>query len=106
YHALPEMTADRFVANPENASERWYRTGDLARWLSNGEIEYLGRLDHQVKVRGFRIELQEIDAVLRSHSAVRDAVTLVHRAAGLDKLVAYVTANGEPEQETLRQHVA
>ncbi|WP_431686229.1 amino acid adenylation domain-containing protein [Hahella sp. NBU794] len=106
YHALPEMTADRFVTNPENASERWYRTGDLARWLGNGEIEYLGRLDHQVKVRGFRIELQEIDAVLRSHPAVRDAVTLVHRAAGLDKLVAYVTVSGEPEQETLRQHVA
>lgn len=106
YHKLPEMTADRFVTNPENASERWYRTGDLARWLANGEIEYLGRLDHQVKVRGFRIELQEIDTVLRSHPVVRDSVTLVHQVAGLDKLITYVTVSSDSDQEVLRQHVA
>ncbi len=106
YHNQPEMTRERFVAHTLNGAERWYRTGDLARWLANGEIEYLGRLDHQVKVRGFRIELQEIDVVLRSHPAVRDAVTLVHQAAGQDKLVAYVTVCGQPTQEALRQHVA
>jgi amino acid adenylation domain-containing protein len=106
YHAQPEMTRERFVTHLLNGAERWYRTGDLARWLANGEIEYLGRLDHQVKIRGFRIELQEIDVVLQSHPAVRDTATLVHQAAGLDKLVAYVTVSGEVTQEALRQHVA
>jgi amino acid adenylation domain-containing protein len=78
YLHRPDLTAERFV--PESLGgdgARMYRTGDLARWLSNGEIEYLGRIDHQVKIRGFRIELGEIEARLCAHPGVREAVVLV-----------------------------
>lgn len=106
YHELPDITADRFVLNPQNLSERWYRTGDRARLLASGEIEYLGRLDHQVKIRGYRIELQEIDTILRSHFQVSDAITLVYRLAGQDKLISYVAVNGKIDSEMLKSHVA
>lgn len=57
YLNRPELTAEKFVPNPFISGERMYRTGDLARWLSDGNMEFLGRVDHQVKIRGFRIEL-------------------------------------------------
>lgn len=106
YHELPDITADRFVLNPQNSNECWYRTGDRARLLASGEIEYLGRLDHQVKVRGYRIELQEIDAILQSHCQVSDAATLVHRLVGQDKLISYVTTNSKIDPEILKSRVA
>ena len=87
YHRRPALTAERFVPCPFNQGERLYRTGDLVRQRVDGVIEYLGRLDHQVKLRGLRIELGEIEARLVEHAAVREAVVLV-----LDgkQLVAYV----------------
>ncbi|WP_306208569.1 non-ribosomal peptide synthetase [Actinoplanes sp. RD1] len=88
YHGRPALTASRFVAGP--AGQRLYRTGDLARWAA-GSLEYLGRTDHQVKVRGFRIEPEEIESVALSHPGVTRAVVV---ARG-DQLVAYVT--GTPE---------
>jgi len=88
YLNRPELTAERFVADPFTTNGRLYRTGDKARYRSNGAIEFLGRLDHQVKLRGFRIELGEIEARLREHPAVRDAVVI---ARG-DRLVAYVVS--------------
>jgi acyl carrier protein len=86
YQARPSLTAERFVANPYGApGARMYRSGDLARWRADGAIDYLGRLDHQVKLRGLRIELGEIETVLVGHEAVREAVVIAQD----DKLIGY-----------------
>jgi amino acid adenylation domain-containing protein/FkbM family methyltransferase len=107
YHQRPELTADRFVPNPFSSEpgRRMYRTGDLVRYHENGAIEYLGRADHQVKLRGFRIELEEIEAVLLEHKGVREAVvTLGEDSNARQRLIAYVVGrNGNklPQQEPL-----
>ena len=87
YWRRPELTAERFIASPFGEG-RIYRSGDLAHWLSGGHIEMLGRTDYQVKVRGFRIELAEIENALSSHPAVRDAVTVAVEAGPGDKRLA------------------
>lgn len=90
YWRRPELTADRFV---ERDGQRWYRTGDLVRMQRDGALEFLGRIDNQVKVRGHRIELGEIEAVIAESEAVRQAaVKMVEFGAGDMRLVAYVTA--------------
>ena len=87
YWRKPELTAEKFLPNPFGAG-RIYRTGDQARWLLDGHIELLGRTDFQVKVRGFRIELNEIESALASHPAVRDAVVVAVEVAPGDKRLA------------------
>jgi amino acid adenylation domain-containing protein len=81
-----ELTAEKF------GDRRWYRTGDLARWLADGNLEFLGRLDQQVKVRGFRVELGEIESVLVEHPSVRQAVVLARGEGEAKHLAAYVVA--------------
>ncbi len=96
YLNRPDLTAERFISNPfsDEPDVRLYKTGDLARYLSDGNIEYMGRIDHQVKIRGFRIELGEIEAVLRQHPAVENAVVIAQEDIPDDKrLVAYVVAS-------------
>jgi len=114
YLRRPDLTAERFVPDPEGDGERLYRTGDLARYLSHGpggpdgEVEYLGRIDHQVKIRGFRIELGEIEEALSRHPEVREAVVLARGHAGDRTLVAYVVASspdGEDLAAELRAHL-
>ncbi|PNO64766.1 non-ribosomal peptide synthetase [Serratia marcescens] len=110
YLNRPELTAERFLSDPFAPGGRMYRTGDVARYLANGDIEYLGRNDQQVKIRGFRIECGEIEAVLATHPAVREAVVDA-RAVGDDKrLVAWVVPAAGVAEETLagalRQHVS
>ncbi|MEU2257913.1 amino acid adenylation domain-containing protein [Nocardia xishanensis] len=110
YHARPDLNATRFVANPYGAQgERMYRTGDLVRWVGDGELEYVGRTDFQVKVRGQRIELGEIDAVLGRAEGVEFAVTLgVRGPSGATALAAYVVHESgvELDVEELRAHAA
>ena len=94
YHGRPGLTAERFVADPFDADgARLYRTGDLVRWNAQGQLEYLGRLDHQVKIRGQRIELGEVEAALLAQADVHEAVVVARAALagpGL-RLVAYIS---------------
>ncbi len=93
YHARAGLTASRFVACPWAAGERMYRTGDVVRWTADGGIQHLGRSDFQVKIRGLRIELGEIDAVLAAHDTVGFATTVGHRSgSGAVLLASYVVA--------------
>lgn len=93
YLHRPALTAERFVPDPFAPGERMYRTGDLARWLPNGEAEYAGRRDDQIKLRGFRIEPGEVTAALLAVPGVRDAAVLVDRD-GEPRLVAAVSGGG------------
>ncbi|GAB7034768.1 amino acid adenylation domain-containing protein [Streptomyces sp. NPDC021749] len=109
YLGRPALTAERFVADPHGApGTRMYRTGDLARWDADGQLEYLGRTDHQIKVRGHRIEPGEIEAALVGQPGVTHAV-VVPRTYGEDdvRLVAYlVTAEPDPDTARIRERVA
>lgn len=91
YYKRPELTAERFIADPFVAGARMYRTGDIARWREDGRLEHLGRADGQVKLRGYRIETGEIESLLAAHPRIRRAVVDVRHAAADDpRLVAWV----------------
>ncbi|TMR01164.1 amino acid adenylation domain-containing protein [Actinomadura soli] len=93
YLHRPGLTAERFVTDPFEGEDRIYRTGDLARRLDDGTIEHLGRIDHQIKIRGFRVEPAEIEEALRAHPAVADAAVVARAAAsGQPALVGYAAA--------------
>lgn len=105
-----EKTRERFLPDPfsSDPGATMYRTGDLARFMSDGNIEFLGRSDHQVKVRGFRIELGEIESALGRHAAVRDAVVTARGKNATEReLVAYVTRRGDARATVtdLRRHL-
>ena len=108
YLGRPELSAERFLADPFRPSdgERMYRTGDLARWLPEGELACLGRVDHQVKLRGFRIELEEVEAVLAEVPGVARCAAVVREdQPGDQRLVAYVVraAGAELRHDALRE---
>ena len=99
YYAAPALTAERFVPDPYAADpgQRMYRTGDRARLRADGELEYLGRLDHQVKVRGMRVEPAGVEVILRRMAELSNAAVIARRGAdGTQELVAYVVPNELP----------
>ncbi|MFF0519186.1 non-ribosomal peptide synthase/polyketide synthase [Actinomadura nitritigenes] len=100
YYGRPALTAERFVADPFRADgSRVYRSGDKVRWLAGGVIEFLGRADDQVKLRGVRIELEEIEAALKDHYSIRDAVLPVREdVPGDRRLTAYVVPD-DPDED-------
>jgi thioesterase domain-containing protein/acyl carrier protein len=107
YLGRPELTNERFIANPFVEGVRIYRTGDLARYRDGGVIDYQGRNDLQVKLRGYRIELGEIESVLAKHPAIREAVvTAYNEGPGDQRLAAYVTTHdATPTVDELRAHL-
>jgi amino acid adenylation domain-containing protein len=109
YHRRPDLTAERFLRNPflTGSAERMYRTGDIVRRNASGEIEFLGRMDAQVKVHGYRIELGEIEAVLNSHPSVRQSVVTLQKAGNGQRLVGYFqpAPGTAPEAAALQDHL-
>ncbi|MCF5250657.1 AMP-binding protein, partial [Pseudomonas sp. PA-5-4B] len=102
YLGLEQMTAERFIDSPFVPGDRLYRTGDLVRYLPDGNLEFLGRNDFQVKLRGVRLELGEIESRLAAHPALRDVAVLIRD----ERLVAYFTLRGQaPSLEALRAYV-
>ncbi len=108
YVNRPELTAERFVADPftDQPGARLYRTGDLGRLTADGEIEFLGRIDTQVKIRGYRVELSEIEAIVQEDDAVAGClVTLVNGACSGPELAAYVVPRGPADFADLRHRL-
>nr|WP_328289559.1 non-ribosomal peptide synthetase [Nocardia aurantiaca] len=106
YVERPDLSADRFVADPFGTGERMYRTGDLVKWNAAGELEYLGRTDFQVKLRGLRIELGEIEAALLAQPGVAQSVVVVRADAHTgDQLVGYAVSS-EATPESLKAGLA
>jgi amino acid adenylation domain-containing protein/thioester reductase-like protein len=106
YLHRPDLTAEKFIYLDEN---RLYKTGDLVRYRPDGNLEFLSRIDHQEKIRGFRVELREVEAILEQHSAVREAVAIAREDVPGDKrLVVYIVPNPEAhilEEKTLYEQL-
>jgi len=100
------LTDEKFVDNPAKPGERIYRTGDVARWLPDGNIEYLGREDHQVKIRGLRIELGEIENTIREYPGITDCVAVVKKySETVILIIAYVVCKSDLEVEGLKHYL-
>src|SRR5262249_36569205 len=108
YLSSPEAASVRFITDPfaERLEARCYRTGDRMRWRADGNLEFRGRLDEQIKVRGFRVEPSEIEAVLREIPGVKDAAVIADAPRGQTRLVAYVAAETDVHPDELRAFVA
>jgi amino acid adenylation domain-containing protein len=108
YLNAPEATAERFVDDPftHEPAARMYRTGDIGRMRADGTLEFVGRVDGQIKIRGFRVELGEIESRLVAHPSVREAVVIVREEGLGQRLVAYVTSDQALDPAALRQQLA
>lgn len=106
YLGREDLTSEKFIPDPFNKGERMYRTGDLARWLPDGTIEYLGRIDQQLKIRGYRVEPGEIEAQLCAHDAVDRCVVTLKEKEGRSFLVAYYTSKEKPDALGLRSFLS
>ncbi|MEL7433099.1 MAG: amino acid adenylation domain-containing protein, partial [Chloroflexota bacterium] len=104
YHERPDLTAERFIGNPFGTG-RLYRTGDIARYLTDGNIEFAGRDDNQVKISGYRIELGEVENAFSRLDAVQHVVVVVREIAGQKRLVAFVSTTETATSDDIRQQV-
>ena len=101
-----ELTNERFVENPAVSGERTNRTGDIARWLPDGNIEYLGREDHQVKIRGLRIELGEIENTIQGYPGIADCVVTTKKySENVILIVAYIVCKQDLDPAAVKQHL-
>jgi D-alanine--poly(phosphoribitol) ligase subunit 1 len=101
-----ELTDEKFVNNPFLPGERMYKTGDIARWLPGGNIEYLGREDHQVKIRGLRIELGEIESAVREFNNIQDCIVTVKQySVNVILIIAYIVWKSDSDSEGLTNHL-
>jgi len=99
YWNRPELTAEKFVPDPYGPpGGRLYRSGDLARWMEDGNLEFFGRADNQIKIRGFRVELGEIEVAMLQHGEVRNCAVVMRTVAGSKQLVAYVSGEATADQ--------
>ena len=96
YMARPALTAQRFVADPFGSGDRLYRTGDLVRWTADGQIDFIGRADHQIKVRGYRIEIPEVEAALHRLPGVAGALVVAEAVNDSHRLIGYCTLSDRP----------
>jgi len=97
-----ELTRDKFIPNPYESGTRLYKTGDVARWLSDGNIDFLGRIDNQLKIRGFRVEVGEIETVLSKHNNVNEIVVIANKTeSGNKKLIAYIIEKKENKNPSI-----
>ena len=106
YLNWPELTAEKFMPSPfsDREGERMYRTGDQVKWGRNGDLEFLGRLDQQVKVRGYRVELGEIEAVLQTHAGIRTCAVIIREDEPAEKrVVAYVVKSGDVKMAAFKE---
>lgn len=101
-----KMTDDKFVNNPILPGEKMYKTGDIARWLPDGNVEYLGREDHQVKIRGLRIELGEIESTIREYKSVQDCIVVVKKySENIMLIIAYIVWKTNFDLDELKNHL-
>lgn len=107
YLNRPELTNERFIRDPfsQDPTARMYKTGDLGHWRPDGALEYLGRDDHQIKIRGLRIELGEIEAHLLQHPYIKETVVVAREDSGEKRLIAYVVADESVSPESLRSYL-
>ncbi len=106
YLNRPEVTAEKFIANPFEKGERLYKTGDLTRWLPDGNIEYIGRIDNQVKLRGFRIELGEIEMEIMKVKGIKNTAVTVVSDGDNKSICAYIVADGEITPDALKKEIS
>ncbi len=107
YLNRPELTKARFISDPLKKGERLYKTGDLARFVSDNDIEYLGRIDHQIKIRGFRIELGEIENSIRNYPGIKDCTVMVHKySEEVIRIIAYLVSDIDISNSKLKQHLS
>ncbi|WP_051132026.1 non-ribosomal peptide synthetase [Ruminiclostridium papyrosolvens] len=107
YLNRPELTEEKFVANPFNPGSKMYRTGDLAQWLPDGNIEFLGRIDNQIKLNGYRIELEEIEYQLLKHHSIKEAVVIAKEGKEGNKfLCAYFMSDIELQDTVLKEYLS
>jgi len=107
YINQPQLTSEKFIANPFSDGEFMYKTGDLGKWLTDGYVEFIGRTDDQVKIRGYRIELGEIEAAILKYVGVEGAVVVAKSNHENEKeLVAYIVGNDGLENSMVRAHLS
>jgi tyrocidine synthetase-3 len=106
YLGREDLTSEKFIKNPYKPEERLYRSGDLVKMLSNGEMEYLGRIDNQVQLRGFRIELGEIESVLQKYEKIKESVVVAKEENRNKYLCAYIVPENNFDQEEIRTYLS